>query len=137
MKLTFNRFIIVLFAMLIQSAMLCGQEAQKPDFDPSFVHAVYFWLNNPENEADRKAFEKALYTLLENSEFTKTNYLGTPPEAIRDVVDDSFTYCLIVTFENEESQEAYQVEPAHLKFIEDAGHLWNKVVVYDALGQSN
>lgn len=103
------------------------------EFDPAFVHAVYFWLHNPDEPADRSDFESALNTLLATSEYTKTNYVGTPPRAIRDVVDDTFTYFLLVTFESEEAQEAYQVEAAHLKFIEDAGHLWKKVVVYDAL----
>ena len=90
-------------------------------------------MNNPDDATDRKAFENSLNTLLETSEYTKTNYVGIPPKAIREVVDDSFSYCLIVTFESQEAQEAYQVEEAHLKFIEDAGHLWNKVIVYDAL----
>ena len=118
------------FAIMAQAN---AQESQEVEFDPAFVHAVYFWLNNPDEEADRLAFEVALNRLLETSEYTKTNYVGTPPKAIRDVVDDTFTYCLLVTFESEEAQEAYQVEPAHLKFIEDAGHLWKKVVVYDAI----
>lgn len=112
--------------------------SQKPtamnNFDPAFVHSVYFWLHNPDNESDRTEFETAIKKLLEDSKYTKTNYLGTAPKAIRDVVDDSFTYNLLVTFESAEAQENYQVEEAHLKFIEDAKHLWKKVVVYDAIG---
>lgn len=127
---------IFLVALILFSSTY-GQENAEVEFDPAFVHVVYFWLNEPENTSDRAEFEAALNTLLENSKFTKTNYVGTPPKAIREVVDDSFTYCLIVTFESEQAQESYQVEPAHLKFIEDAGHLWNKVVVYDALGMPN
>jgi len=127
-------FFFVAFALLSSAH---GQENAEIEFDPAFVHAVYFWLHNPDEPADRNAFESSLNTLLENSKYTKTNYVGTPPKAIRDVVDDSFTYFLLVTFESEEAQEAYQVEAAHLKFIEDAGHLWNKVVVYDALGMPN
>ena len=102
-------------------------------FDPNFVHTVFFWLHNPDNSDDRAAFEAALQQLLKDSKYTKTNYIGTAPKAIRDVVDDSFTYKLIVTFESGEEQELYQVEEAHLKFIEDANHLWKKVVVYDAI----
>ena len=128
-----KRTIIILSATLLFGIVLRAQEERNVEFDPAFVHAVYFWLNDPEDSSDRNAFEKALFTLLEDSKYAKTNYVGTPPKAIRDVVDDSFTYCLLVTFESEEAQEAYQVEAAHLKFIEDAGHLWNKVVVYDAL----
>ena len=103
-------------------------------FDPAFVHNVYFWLHNPDSEEDRAAFETALKELLRNSMYTRTNFIGTPPKAIRDVVDDTFTYNLVVTFHSAEAQENYQVEEAHLKFIEDAKHLWKKVVVYDAIG---
>lgn len=102
-------------------------------FDPAFVHVVYFWLNNPESSADRVEFKAALSAFLEVSKYANTNFIGTPPKASRSVVDDSFTYCLIVTFESAEAQEAYQNEQAHLDFIEKANHLWEKVVVYDAV----
>lgn len=104
------------------------------NFDPSFVHTVFFWLKNPDNTADRANFESALATLLSKSKFAKTNFVGVPPKATRDVVDDSFTYQLTLTFDSAQAQEGYQTEPAHLKFIEDASALWQKVVVYDAQG---
>ena len=106
-------------------------------FDPAFVHSVYFWLHNPDNEADRSDFETALDKLLKSSKYTKTNFVGTAPKAIRDVVDDSFTYNLLVTFASEEDQESYQTEDVHLAFIEEAKHLWKKVVVYDAIETGN
>ncbi|MDC6350248.1 Dabb family protein [Zeaxanthinibacter sp. PT1] len=104
------------------------------NFDPSFVHTVFFWLKNPDSSADRADFEIALATLLRDSKFAKTNFVGVAPKATRDVVDDSFTYQLTLTFESAEAQEGYQTEVAHLKFIEDASSLWEKVVVYDAQG---
>ena len=124
---------LILFAMTLT---VFGQESQtETEFDPAFVHSVYFWLHNPDNEADRAAFEKAIHTLLANSKYTKTNFLGIPPKSTREVVDDSFTYNLFVTFESAEAQESYQIEEAHLAFIEEAQSLWKKVVVYDAEGQ--
>ena len=124
---------LVLIALLVSSLIFSQASEKNAEFDPAFVHVVYFWLKNPENQNDRKEFEEALNILLENSLYTKTNFVGMAPKATREVVDDSFTYCLIVTFEAAEAQENYQTEAAHLKFIEDAKHLWNKVVVYDAL----
>lgn len=121
-------------ALLFQA---CDQKSSdKLEMDPTFVHVVYFWLNDPASASDRKDFEAALNILLETSEFTQTNYVGIPPKATRDVVDDTFTYCLILTFDSAEAQENYQTEPAHLTFIDNASQLWNKVVVYDALGQN-
>lgn len=137
MKINFMKKIGIVLTAFVFLTQANAQEMKKVEFDPAFVHAVYFWLHNPDNPADRSAFESSLNTLLEDSKYTKTNYVGTPPKAIRDVVDDTFTYCLLVTFESEEAQEAYQVEAAHLKFIEDAGHLWKKVVVYDAMDKTN
>ena len=126
--------IIPILILLISIQHTWAQEnATNDTFDPAFVHSVYFWLHNPDSDADRTAFETALKTLLKESRYTKTNYIGTAPKAIRDVVDDSFTYKLIVTFESGEEQEKYQNEEAHLKFIEDAKHLWKKVLVYDAV----
>jgi len=120
--------------MLILVTLSCSNQTKKEmNFDSNYAHVVYFWLKNPDSKQDRTAFEASLRTFLDNSMFAKTNFIGTPPKATRDVVDDSFTYNLIVTFESAEAQEAYQNEEAHLKFIEESKHLWTKVVVYDAI----
>ena len=103
-------------------------------FDPAFAHTVYFWLHHPDKAEDRAAFEAALQRFLSRSAYAKTNFIGTPPEASRDVVDGSFTYSLIVTFESAEAQAAYQAEQPHLDFIAEAEHLWKKVIVYDSQG---
>lgn len=104
------------------------------NFDHAFAHTVYFWFKNPDSHADRTKFEASLQKFLDNSKYAKTNFMGTPPKAVRDVVDDSFTYSLIVTFESAEAQEAYQEEEAHLIFIEECKDLWEKVIVYDSEG---
>jgi hypothetical protein len=127
---------LTLFLFSLTSTLSAQESKSTPEFDPAFVHSVYFWLHNPDSESDRAAFEKAIHTLLANSKYTKTNFLGTPPKSTREVVDDTFTYNLFVTFESAEAQEAYQVEEAHLAFIEEAQSLWKKVVVYDAEGKA-
>ncbi len=132
------RYLIVLLILFMTTYQGYTQEKVETNaFDSSFVHSVYFWLKNPDNPAERQEFETALKKLLKKSKYTKTNYIGTAPKAIRDVVDDSFTYKMIVTFESGEEQELYQNEDVHLQFIEEAQHLWGKVVVYDAIGLSD
>ena len=37
-----------------------------------------------------------------------------------------------MTFASEEDEIAYQTDPTHLAFIDEASHLWDKVVVYDS-----
>ncbi len=126
---------MMLFVLVMAPLLASAQNNQmKEEFDSNFAHVVYFWFKNPDNASDRAKFEKSLQTFLENSKYAKTNFIGIPPKAVRDVVDDSFTYNLIVTFESAETQTAYQNEEAHLIFIQECKDLWDKVIVYDAKG---
>lgn len=102
------------------------------EFDANFAHTVYFWLKNPDNQGDREAFEKSLQKFLDHSKYAKTKFIGKPPRASRDVVDGSFTYSLIATFESAEAQQKYQEEPPHKVFVEESSDLWTKVIVYDS-----
>ena len=104
------------------------------EFDPNFAHTVFFWFKNPDNKADRATFEKSLQKFLDNSQYAKTSFIGMPPKASRDVVDGSFTYSLIVTFESAEAQKNYQDEAPHKVFIEESSALWEKVIVYNSKG---
>ncbi len=130
-----KRLILFLHLFVLFQTATQGQESKDPNaFDPSFAHVVYFWLKNPENAAEREQFETGLRTLFKNSEYTRTNFIGTPPKATRGVVDDSFTYAMIVTFDSALAQQAYQTEAAHLAFIEQTSALLERFVVYDAQG---
>ena len=104
------------------------------DFDPNYVHTVFFWLKNPDNQSDREQFKTSLSKFLNSSLYAETKFIGTPQKATRDVVDGSFTFSMTVTFDSAESQLKYQTEPAHLTFIEESSKLWTKVIVYDSQG---
>jgi hypothetical protein len=125
--------LLVLFSLTAET-VYAQASGDSREFDPAFTHVVYFWLNNPDNPRDREHFETGLQTLFKDSKYTQTNFLGTPPKASREVVDDSFTYAMIVTFESAEAQQAYQEEAAHLAFIEKTAHLLKRFTVYDAQG---
>lgn len=103
------------------------------EFDPNYAHTVYFWLKNPDNLDDRQSFLKSLSTFLDTSKFAKTKFIGAPPKASREVVDDSFTFSLIVTFDSPVSQSSYQTEEAHNRFVAECESLWSKVAVYDSI----
>lgn len=126
-------FISLVFLMTIGTVIGQNNDTMK-EFDSNFAHTVYFWLKNPDNASDRQAFETSLRTFLDNSAYAKTQFIGKPPSASRDVVDGSFTYSLIVTFESAEAQQQYQVEAPHKKFVEESSGLWTKVIVYDSQG---
>lgn len=116
------------------STVFGQNETEMKEFDSNFSHTVFFWLKNPENQADRTAFETSLKKFLDNSGYAKTKFIGIPPKASRDVVDGSFTYSLILSFDSAESQQAYQDEAPHKMFIEESSDLWTKVIVYDSVG---
>jgi len=123
-------------ALLIITTLIGFTSCQQPEsntIDTNFIHVVYFWLNNPDSQTDKQEFEEKLGLFMETSNYAKTKFVGVPSLSDRDVVDDSFSYSLIVSFTSKEEQDLYQTEPAHLKFVEDAKHLWSKVIVYDSL----
>ncbi|MGQ8337855.1 Dabb family protein [Sunxiuqinia sp. A32] len=104
----------------------------KIDMEHGFIHHVFFWLKNPENEADCKRFEEGVNILITVPQI-KISHVGKAVESPRDVVDDSFTYSYMAVFDSKADQDDYQVHPTHLKFVEEYGDLWEKVIVYDAM----
>ena len=121
--------LIAIWLVLMMTAQKANaQQAIKGDF----VHAVYFWLKNPDNQEDKKAFEASLKKFIDVSQYIKSRHLGTPAATSRPVIDNSYTYCLVVTFDSKKQQDQYQEEPAHKRFIEESKDLWEKVLVYDS-----
>ncbi len=99
----------------------------------NLVHTVLFWLNNPEDKGERKAFEKGVKTLLNQCKFITSSHIGVPASTPdRPIIDKSYTYCIVVTFESIEAHDNYQIDPIHLKFVEENKDLWKKVQIYDS-----
>ncbi|MBI5917304.1 MAG: Dabb family protein [Bacteroidetes bacterium] len=97
-----------------------------------FVHQVYFWLKNPGNGADRAKLVEGLTTLTKIKHI-KNWHIGVPAGTSRDVIDGSFDISWLNTLKDRAAQDAYQVDPIHLAFVENYKHLWTKVVVYDSV----
>ncbi len=101
------------------------------------IHHVYFWLKNPEDKEVREQFEKALKKLVTIDEI-RNYHIGVPASTEeREVVDHSYSYSLMVIFENKRAQDIYQKHPTHLEFVEQNENLWAKVKVYDSADISN
>lgn len=98
-----------------------------------FIHVVYFWLKRPDNSADRASFEASITKFINSSRYVKSKFIGIAAGTPRDVVDNSYTYCLAVTFNSKEDQDKYQAEDVHKVFVEESGHLWTRVQVYDSI----
>jgi hypothetical protein len=97
------------------------------------IHSAYFWLKNPDSIADRDALVAGLKTLAEVPS-VKVLHIGLPASTEkRDVVDNSFHVSEIMFFEDVQGQNDYQSHPIHLAFVERCAHLWERVVVHDAI----
>lgn len=97
-------------------------------------HSVYFWLKNPASQNDRDRLAAGLETLAK-IDVVREIHVGVPADTgDRDVVDSSFGVSSLVLFDSEEDEAIYQDHPLHLRFIDEYGALWSKVVVYDSKG---
>ena len=120
----------LLFVLLFVPIVSFGQAKKIKE---PLIHTVLFWLNNPENKKERLAFESAIQELIETNPQGIKSHIGKPGKTSqREVVDSSYSYLYLITFSSLEAEAAYQNDPTHHKFIEEAKHLWKKVVVYDS-----
>ena len=95
-----------------------------------FVHHVYFWLKAPGDPEAREALIAGLRRLTAAPDIL-WSHIGLPAESERGVVDDSYSVSWLVFLADRAAEERYQVDPIHLKFVEDCSPLWERVVVYD------
>lgn len=94
-------------------------------------HHVLFWLKPETTEEQKSAFKKGLESLT-NVETVKSIYIGIPAPISRAVVDTTYTFSLLLIFENLEGHDVYQVHPIHKAFLEEFRVFFEKVVIYDA-----
>ena len=102
------------------------------EFSHQFIHHVFFWLKNPASTEDRDRLVEGLRTLIPIAGITKA-HIGVPAGTSRDVIDASYAVSWLAIFDDRASQDAYQVDPIHLKFVEECSRLWTKVIVYDSV----
>ena len=97
------------------------------------VHHVFFWLKNPGSKADLAQLLAGIRSLAA-IETVRGIHVGVPASTEkREVVDNSYSASEMLFFDDLAGQKAYQDHPVHKKFVEDCSHLWERVVVYDAI----
>ena len=100
---------------------------------PKLVHHVFFWLKNPDSKEDLARLLQGLRTL-SKIETVRASHFGVPASTEkRDVVDNSYSASEILFFDDTAGQKTYQDHPIHKQFVADCSHLWERVVVYDAI----
>lgn len=108
-----------------------AEQNQKTRYNP-FIHQVYFYLKNTNSLEDRDKLVEGLEKLSKVSTIQQ-HYIGFPASTNRPVIEKGYAVSWTCMFNNMEDEEQYQQDPIHLKFIEEYGHLWEKVIVYDAV----
>ena len=100
---------------------------------PKLIHHVFFWLKNPQSKDDLAKLLAGLRTLTA-IETVRGAHFGKPASTEkRDVVDNSFSASEVLFFDDLAGQKTYQDHDIHKKFVADCSHLWERVVVYDAI----
>ena len=97
-----------------------------------FIHHVLFYLKNADNDADKAMLLEGL-TKLAGVPSIKLSHIGTPAATNRAVIDRNYTYSWLCFFDTPADEESYQQHPIHDGFRNDYAHLWEKVVIYDAV----
>lgn len=98
----------------------------------TFIHHVYFWLNNPDSKEDQAALVAGLQRLASLG-LIRDYHIGIPATTDRGVIDRSYAVSWLVIFATAEDEEAYQTAPEHLAFVRECSSLWARVVVYDSI----
>lgn len=115
------------------STLLAGETADQDQIQKgTFVHTVFFWLNNPDSAEDHAMLFRGLSDLSKIPDILSA-YVGVPAPTDRPVIDSSYDFSITFIFEDAAAQDAYQVHSDHIRFVENYSHLWSKVVVYDAV----
>lgn len=97
------------------------------------VHSVYFWLKEGITEEEEKDFLN-FFQALREVPGVKSLHTGKPaPTTPRDVVDNSFSYLLLVTFDDLEQINLYENHPDHIAAAETYSKYWTKVQVRDVV----
>jgi hypothetical protein len=97
-----------------------------------FIHHVYFWLAEPGKAQDKKSLIEGLQKL-SSVQTIQRFHIGEPANTSRGVIDSSYSISWILIFNNAADQDSYQVDPIHLRFVDECKHLWNRVLVYDTI----
>jgi hypothetical protein len=97
------------------------------------VHHVFFWLKNPGSKEDRDQLLAGVKTLAKIETVRELRVGVVASTEKRDVVDNSWAVSELMFFSDLAGQAMYQNHPVHLEFIKSYSHLWEKVIVYDAV----
>jgi len=116
----------------IAKTMASKKEKSKKEKEV-IAHYVLFWLKDDLTEQEVNDFT-GFFEELKAIPNIKSLHYGPPAKTHqRDVVDNSFSYNLLVYFDTMEDIDTYENHPIHLAAIDKYSKNWAKVVVHDSV----
>jgi hypothetical protein len=114
-------------------AIPASLKAKKPEtLEGDFLHMVFFWLKNDE-EKTKKVFLAELRNFIDHVDMIRSQHIGIPAVTNREVIDNTYSFSLILSFDSKNEHDQYQEHQLHKDFIANASSLWKKVLVYDSI----
>jgi len=128
-----RKFIAATAAMVGSAAVASAMPLTTPENKYPLIHHVFFWLKNPGSKEDLEQLIAGVKTLgkIETVRELRVGVIAKTEK--RDVVDQSWAVSEHMLFSDLAGQATYQTHPIHLEFIKNCSHLWEKVIVYDAV----
>lgn len=117
---------------LLANATNITNHMEKQDKQATIAHYVLFWLKEGLSDKEVKDFAGFFEELRKVPNVKSLHYGPAAKSKPRDVVDNSFTYNLLVYFDTLDDLEIYGTHPIHLQAIEKYSKYWTKVVVHDS-----
>ena len=128
-----RKFIAAATAIGAAGVIKAGPNKPKAAAKIPIVHHVFFWLKNPGSVEDRDKLVEGVKTLHKIETIQELHVGIVANTEKRDVVDTSWAVSELMFFKDLAGQATYQNHPVHLEFIKNYSHLWEKVIVYDAI----
>lgn len=97
-----------------------------------FVHSVYFWLNEGLSADEREAFRGELEKIAA-IESVRQSHIGVPADTDRPVIERSYSYALVLLFDDQQGHDVYQVHDAHERFRQECARYWSRVLIFDSV----
>lgn len=120
---------------LLTSCTSSEEEGAKPNTiaNGTILHSVYFWLKENISETEEQDFLNFFEELRKVPGVQTLQYGKPAPTNPRPVVDNSFQYNLLVTFQNMDDINTYETHPTHIAAAEQYSKYWTKVEVRDTI----
>lgn len=118
---------------VISACSSSAKQEQNTGSGEQIAHYVLFWLKDGLSEEEINDFTNFFEVLKRIPGIKSLHYGRAAATNIRPVVDNSFTYNLLVFFDSLEDINVYETHPIHLEAIEQYSGYWDKVMVHDSL----